>query len=831
MLICHSCSFECKSLKDLFRHLKQKHGLHGRYGGFECGQHKCNRKYHDKYALTRHLKSDHPGDIESDCADSSKHLNTALDCAASATSTLGEMDYECSGHNDDTDAASGDLHDGSDCLDDLEQMAAEFICRCKSTSVSLTAVNDMVSSCSLFVESVVDSLQKQVTSVLKQSVATNFNINMLDDVFSKYRQPFKSVDTAYKQNKYWKERGCLIEPKEYTIGYHQSFKVDKNTGMSVPETVQVTGQYIPLREMLQAYLKDNNKAVIATSHPSKNEDCLCNYLDGQKWQDYQDKDNVVLLRFYGDDFEPANPLGSRKSLYKIGTIYYQCEGFPTEMLTKTENSLMALCYYADDVKEFGWKQVLKPFLDELRSLEETGFDLTIDGKVSSFKVAVSTLTGDNLFLNSILGYVESFSANYPCRHCLVEKRDFSTTFVEDSTKVRTCDNYDSSISDLSISTTGIKENSALNVLSSFHAATNYVQDVMHDVFEGVCLYDMKLICSQLINDGIFTLNDMNSRVQSFNYGYYDVGNKPPVITKAHLDAEQLSMEAVQAWCFVRIFSFAVGDLVPRGNKYWQLYILLRQIMDIICAPYVHRKEIDLLRVLIKEYLTMRMELFADVGLKNKHHHLVHYPRLIEQVGPLSRFWCLRFEAKHQRAKKLIHLSGNFKNVPKSIASRHQLDVAFKIYYAQSNPLSNSLIDKVIGPGRNMMLSELSEGTLINEAIGCVGLYTELSEVHWIEYKGIRYKPGCILVMEIDDNLPSFLHVSVILVSGQQAWLVGHLLESVSFDEHFQAWLVKPSLPKKWASCNPVRLIYPFPVNYCERCADNSELMISLKYRL
>lgn len=213
---------------------------------------------------------------------------------------------------------------------------------------------------------------------------------------------------------------------------------------------------------------------------------------------------------------------------------------------------MALCYYADDVKAFGWNKVLRPLLNDLRNYEETGISFNIHGKQTVLKLAVSCFTGDNLFLNSIIGFVESFSANFPCRHCLAEKCNFSKIFKDDVT-IRTRTLYEKNVAEQSVSTTGIKESSALNQLLTFHAGNNYCQDIMHDIFEGICLYDMKLICSQLICNGCFTLADLNNRVQSLNYGYYDITNKPPVITKVHLDSEQLCMEAVQAWCFVRIF--------------------------------------------------------------------------------------------------------------------------------------------------------------------------------------------------------------------------------------------------------------------------------------
>ena len=46
-----------------------------------------------------------------------------------------------------------------------------------------------------------------------------------------------------------------------------------------------------------------------------------------------------------------------------------------------------------------------------------------------------------------------------------------------------------------------------------------------------------------------------------------------------------------------------------------------------------------------------------------------------------RMWCMRFEAKHSYFKKMANTLGNYKNLPKSLASRHQHLVS----YQMSNP--------------------------------------------------------------------------------------------------------------------------------------------------
>lgn len=646
------------------------------------------------------------------------------------------------------------------------------------------------------------------------------------------KKTFKKMDTAYMQNKYFKERGLLVEPKEYTIGVRQSYHTDKRMGMNAPRIEVSTGQFISIREMLQAYLKNEDYAKMATDSKEHDGSVLKSYFDGKKWQ-RERTDNTINLRFYGDDIEPANPIGSHKTLYKIGCIYYQCESLPNWLLSKTENTLLALCYYAEDVKDFGWEKVLAPLLRELKHLEEHGLAVQLGSAEMNFKVCVSVFTGDNLFLNSILGFVESFSANFPCRHCIVPKADFQTTFIESASSIRTRELHEEHVKAASVSQTGVKANCALNILESFHSANNYVQDVMHDIFEGVCTYDMRLICRHIIDSGYVTLQVLNSRIQSFNFGYYEMKDKPPLLTKSVFENEQLSMDAVQAWCFVRVFSLAVGDLIPSHDRIWTFYLTLRQIMDIICAPEVYIKELDMLTVLIAEYLEIRKSLFPAQSLKNKHHHMIHYPRLISEAGPLSRFWCLRFEAKHQRPKKLMHMTGNFKNVAKSIAMRHQLDFAYVLMRRSSELLAYKKL--VVGPGSVTKLQEFQDGSVVNDVLGNIGMHCEILHAKWIEFNGVRYKPGFCVLTAVQEDILFFVKICYIFVRNDDiVWMYGLRLQSKGFNAHYHAWEVCEFQPRQFTFADPKCLRYPFPLAITEKMMEfesHYTSFISLKYRV
>jgi hypothetical protein len=201
------------------------------------------------------------------------------------------------------------------------------------------------------------------------------------------------------------------------------------------------------------------------------------------------------------------------------------------------------------VKTYGWANVLNPLIKELKLLESEGIDLVINGTKDNYKVILSCVTGDNLFLNGLLGFVESFTAGHPCRHCTEHRHNFGKKFFEDANVVRTVQNYDEDLLRGETQATGIKAQCALNQLKYFHAADNYVQDIMHDLLEGVCSYDMRLICKNLTEK--ITLEELNRRIQCVNFGYHDLSSKPPFtkhwIMKCWL-LKQLKCGALSAIC-------------------------------------------------------------------------------------------------------------------------------------------------------------------------------------------------------------------------------------------------------------------------------------------
>jgi hypothetical protein len=78
------------------------------------------------------------------------------------------------------------------------------------------------------------------------------------------------------------------------------------------------------------------------------------------------------------------------------------------------------------------------------------------------------------FPNGILGFVESFTADHPCRHCTINRAEFKLREVENYDEVRIQLKYDEAVKTGSVQDTGIKEVCILNELEYFNATENYV---------------------------------------------------------------------------------------------------------------------------------------------------------------------------------------------------------------------------------------------------------------------------------------------------------------------------------------------------------------------
>jgi len=187
-------------------------------------------------------------------------------------------------------------------------------------------------------------------------------------------------------------------------------------------------------------------------------------------------------------------------------------------------------------------------------------------------------------LHSITGFVESFNCKYPCRFCKVPHCDAKINCKQTVELLRSKESYERDIVVNNATFIGIKEPCIFNKINSFHITSNYAVDLMYDILEGVCNYDMLLILNHFHkNIKSFSFDILNFRLAMFDFESIDSSNRPPLISQDNLKKNKLKLSATEMLCFVKYFGVVIGDLIPVDNEFWQLYILLRKILDIVLS--------------------------------------------------------------------------------------------------------------------------------------------------------------------------------------------------------------------------------------------------------
>ena len=320
------------------------------------------------------------------------------------------------------------------------------------------------------------------------------------------------------------------------------------------------------------------------------------------------------LFVFCDDFEYNNALGSHSK--SLGGVYVSLPFLPPEYQSTIDNILLALLYKTSYRKEFGDEKVFAPLIAELAKLEKEGIIISSPSGPTRVYFVLGLLLGDNKGLNSLLGFVECFVANYFCRFCKTHRNETHVQCVENKDSLRTEDSYAQDVATNDPSLTGVKYNSALNLVPSFKATSNYCVDTFHDFGEGNCHYGMGQVLKHCVPK-YFTIDTLNERIRLFDFGLVE-SNKVPQLSPNFASKDKFKMSGSETLLFVKLFGVLVGDLVPSNDPYWSLYIKLRQILDICLAKSISVSQVGILKVLVEEFNSMYLSITGD-NLKPKMH--------------------------------------------------------------------------------------------------------------------------------------------------------------------------------------------------------------------
>ncbi|XP_030757984.1 uncharacterized protein LOC115883721 isoform X1 [Sitophilus oryzae] len=608
--------------------------------------------------------------------------------------------------------------------------------------------------------------------------------NEMSSLISNCRNPFKAFSSDYLFHKILTNKGCVNTLKEITI--NNEVRPVHRAGNLITQETKIKGIVMPLKFQFKAFFEKNKllEPTLAYMKDLEVNNTFTNFMQGELWKNkiklYPGKITIPFF-LYIDDFEINNPLGSHSSKHSVCNIYYSFPCLPVQE-SKLENIFYAGVIKSNDLKTFGNENCFEYLIEVLKDLEINGILIeSHDNKSANVHFILGLVIGDNLGLNSFLDFSKSFSSNYFCRLCRASKADTQKMSYENTELNRTVENYELDASNTN-SMMGISKISLLNNIPSFHVVTNYYADVMHDLFEGICHYDLCHIIEYFITMKYFDLDGLNDRKQNFEYGPIDINTICGKIEPHHLKKRKLKMSAREMMTFILYFPIMIGDLVPSDDTVWRFLVNFVEIIDILLCFEIDVPNILLLENKIKDHNRDYTALFNDT-LKPKHHLLTHYPKIIRQSGPLRKLWCFKFESKHRQFKIYSHCITSRKNICLTLAKKYELKFAFQIMNTKNFfSLKGLICDenfRVQSNYQNIIRHKL------NFFEGFIEFYSR------IYYQGIEYRCHYYLPVYNNDILLYVILDIVILEKKPPIFFCQKLL-NVRYDPHLLAYEIDPT---------------------------------------
>lgn len=390
---------------------------------------------------------------------------------------------------------------------------------------------------------------------------------------------------------------------------------------------------MPIEFQIQKFFEMKNvfkKVKLYTAKMQEGEK-IDHFIKGRLWKEkmknFRPDQVAIPFHFYGDGVEVNNPLGPHSKSGEQQFNYFSFPTIPAEYASRLENIFVAQIYpgmrccnieiirtksrrnqsltkyynqkpflSAKYHAKFSNEQIYNNIVDLFTKLAEVGIVLNIDGE----DIQVFFVCG--LFIGI---------------------------------------HYDIDVATENQTETGIKEFSIFNRIPLFHVIESSSVDLAHDVTEGTLHTIFTKSIGYFIKKQYSTIDDLNDRMHSMDFGEMENGNRPVDITIEKIKSGTLKMSSSEMFFFAHHFTLMIGDCVPNEDPVWQLLLTAIKFFDLCYLPSYDQDDIDALRE-EGEILNRGLMNLFNVNLKHKSHLSTHYDELTQDFGPLRYVVTIRY---------------------------------------------------------------------------------------------------------------------------------------------------------------------------------------------
>ncbi|CAF2034024.1 unnamed protein product [Rotaria magnacalcarata] len=493
--------------------------------------------------------------------------------------------------------------------------------------------------------------------------------------------------------------------------------------------------------------------------------------------------NSFMIQLYVDGIGVTNPIGPKKDKHKLTIVYFMLEDIPDVFRSMLQCiNLAAICHTRYLSCEEKLKQFYDPIVKDLNDLQHNG--LSINTFNSQLSFSFSTVAADNLAVHEIAGFQQNFSSGYFCRRCLVTYENRLIPLIDVHFIQRTSELHNTHLQLIKNqpqikSCCGVVGPSPLDHLLNFDPTNSFPGDVMHDFLEGTCPMLVMAMLKEAARIRLITFHGIETRTAQFIYGEFDKSNKPPPVLVKNLNNDRINGSASQKYCLFRLFPIIFSDLVEHLSSF-KIYLVLRELLDMVLAYPLRKSWLPFMETLSINFQSMILEYLPDKATP-KVHFASEYAKIVEQFGPPVRYWCMRYEGAHLYFKRIALRSGNFKNIPKTLAQRQQLRQClllsqdhFLKRYEQASGVKRIKMNEIESKIKSLFIKKFEQS--INQFDESLLQCSQLIQNH------IIYKQNAVYVYDLEhaEEIPKFIQLVYILKLNEQWIFIVNFLNTDGF---------------------------------------------------
>lgn len=607
---------------------------------------------------------------------------------------------------------------------------------------------------------------------------------LLQAAISHMNVKFNQCASRYQRDKKRADDKFYVEPQEKAIGLKWKSVIDSKNETPHHVLQQDTFMYIPVIDQLRAFFTDgsfyktycdyNDKQLTYNDHVYRNYSSGSNFKNSEFFQQYK---NAIQLQLAFDECQFSSPLKTHTINHKLMCVYMQIKNLPPKYLSKLDSIQVAAICKNVSLKQLyaSIDNIVELLVVDLKQLESEGIKLPSNEYI---KGSLINVVYDNLGGNALYCLPECFRWDNFCRHCECNKEECERNTREDSSKMRTKDDYEKCMEIIRTSgenhdsseTKGFKGYCLFNNLKHFHVLDNNSRDLMHDVNEGVLPYLLETLFKYITQHNILSKRQLIGMVRDYNYGRIKKQEKPSSLS---FDRSHMGQSASQLYFLFIHIPFILWAHREQLMEIWATIESMLQIMQILYSKEIPEHDVNRLENLIDFHMRKVKELFG-VKFIPKYHFLLHYPNVIRKMGPPSTMWMMRYESKHRTLTDIAKKSNNSINLPKTLAYRHQ----------ETTPSPSQIFsDHILKPSKTNPFNIQKYAERIDSA-DTFWTSEQLESILCLTYNGYEYRDGLLIV--VDNQLFEIIQV---LFNGYDYFLLLELYTIGSYSQYSHSFIV------------------------------------------